>query len=101
MERVILVLGEIALVLGRRHLCGGLRPADRVHGAGHHPQTAGVHETVSRQQELAEDVQRLTNFLSVLVGEAAQLQLPLPKNVTECLTALTTWSRQLRESDAR
>jgi hypothetical protein len=52
---------------------------------------------VSRQQELAEDVQRLVNFLSVLVGEAVQLQLPLPENVTECLTALATWARQLRE----
>jgi hypothetical protein len=56
---------------------------------------------VSRQQELAEDVQRLTNFLSVLVGEAAQLQLPLSENVTECLASLATWARQLRESDAR
>jgi hypothetical protein len=54
---------------------------------------------VSREQELAEDVQRLTNFLSVLVGEAAQL--PLPENVTDCLLALATWARQLRESDAR
>jgi hypothetical protein len=56
---------------------------------------------MSRQEELAEDVQRLVNFLSVLVGEAAQLQLPLPENVTDCLTSLATWSRQLRESDAR
>jgi hypothetical protein len=55
---------------------------------------------VSRQEELAEDVQRLVNFLSVLVGEAAQLQLPLPENVTDCLTALATWARQLREPDA-
>jgi hypothetical protein len=56
---------------------------------------------VTRQEELAEDVQRLTNFLSVLVGEAAQLHLPLPENVTDCLTALATWARQLREPDAR
>jgi hypothetical protein len=56
---------------------------------------------VTRQEELAEDVQRLTNFLSVLVGEAAQLHLPLPANVTDCLTSLATWARQLREPDAR
>jgi hypothetical protein len=56
---------------------------------------------MSRQEELAEDVQRLTNFLSVLVGEAAQLQLPLPENVTGCLSALATWARQLREANAR
>jgi hypothetical protein len=56
---------------------------------------------VSRQEELAEDVQRLVNFLSVLIGEAAQLQLPLPEDVTGCLQALATWARQLRESDAR
>jgi hypothetical protein len=55
---------------------------------------------VSREQELAEDLQRLVNFLSVLVGEAAQLQLPPPENVTDCLTSLATWARQLRESDA-
>jgi hypothetical protein len=55
---------------------------------------------VSREQELAEDVQRLVNFLSVLIGEAAQLQLPLSENITGCLTALATWARQLRESDA-
>ena len=53
---------------------------------------------MSRQEELAEDVQRLTNFLSVLVGEAAQLQLPLPENVTECLATLAAWARQLRET---
>ena len=52
---------------------------------------------MSRQQELAEDVQRLTNFLSVLVGEAAQLHLPLPQNVTDCLSSLATWARQLRD----
>jgi hypothetical protein len=56
---------------------------------------------VNREEELAEDVQRLVNFLSVLIGEAAQLGLPLPENVTECLTSLATWARQLRESDAR
>ena len=53
---------------------------------------------MSRQEELAEDVQRLVNFLSVLVGEAVQLQLPLPENVTECLSSLATWARQLRTS---
>lgn len=56
---------------------------------------------MSRQAELAEDVQRLTNFLSILIGEAAQLHLPLPENVTDCLAALATWARQLREPGAR
>ena len=56
---------------------------------------------MSRQEELAEDVQRLVNFLSVLVGEAAQLELPLPQEATDCLSTLATWARQLRESDAR
>lgn len=52
---------------------------------------------MSREEEVADDVQRLTNFLSVLVGEAAQLHLPLPEDVTDCLAALAAWARQLRE----
>jgi hypothetical protein len=56
---------------------------------------------VSREEEVADDVQRLTNFLSVLVGEAAQLHLPLPENVTDCLTSLATWARLLREETSR
>jgi hypothetical protein len=50
---------------------------------------------VSRQQELAEDVHKLSSFLAVLVAEAAHLGLPVPASMHFCLCELAAWERKL------
>lgn len=101
MSEATLFFGQLALALAGAAICMGL---DRPHPLDDHrcgQEAPRAATAVSREEELAEDVQRLVNFLAVLIGEAAQLGLPLPESVTECLTSLATWARQLRESDAR
>jgi hypothetical protein len=52
---------------------------------------------VSRQQELAEDVGKLSSFLAILVAEAAHLGLPVPD--PSFLASLGAWEKQLRTAE--
>jgi hypothetical protein len=54
-----------------------------------------------RRQQVADDLRRVTGFLTTLVAEAEHLHLLVPANAPEILESLRTWARQLREPDAR
>ena len=51
--------------------------------------------TEERRQQLSEDIRRIRGFLSVVVGEATHLELPVPANAQEIIASLDAWQRQL------
>jgi sensor histidine kinase regulating citrate/malate metabolism len=48
-----------------------------------------------RRQQLVSDLRRISGFLSVVVGEARHLRLPVPANAQEIIASLDAWEQQL------
>jgi hypothetical protein len=49
-----------------------------------------------RREQVSNDLYRLRGFLVVLVAEANHLQLPVPANAQELISALDAWRDQLK-----
>jgi hypothetical protein len=51
-----------------------------------------------RQAQVADDLRRLTGFLTALISEARHLKLPVPSNAPEIVDSRYAWLDQLRDA---